>query len=163
MKVFRLVVIAVLSLHVLAAGVAMGRRADRPGDRERADKLFSQGNFKDAYEIYRALALEPTTELVRVGHDLKRAVHCLVQLGRVDEIDAFREAVVAVHRANWRLLQAAAESYLNDTEHFGFIIAGKFHRGQHRGGGQIRRLVRARSVSGLAASCRGPGSCKVRP
>ena len=38
--------------------------------------------------------------------------------------------------ANWRLLQAAAESYLNDAQHFGFIVAGKFHRGRHRGGGR---------------------------
>ena len=59
-----------------------------------------------------------------------------MQLGRVDEIDAFREAVVAVHQGNWRLLQAAAESYLNDAQHFGFIVAGKFQRGQHRGGGR---------------------------
>ncbi len=63
-------------------------------------------------------------------------MQCLLQLGRVDEADAFREAVVAVHPANWRLLKAAAESYLNDPEHFGFITAGKFHRGHHRGGGK---------------------------
>src|SRR5262249_23699518 len=57
-------------------------------------------------------------------------------LGRVDEVDAFREAVVAAHQGNWRLLQAAAASYLNDPQHDGFIVAGKFQRGQHRGGGR---------------------------
>ena len=54
------------------------------------------------------------TDPQHAGSDLGRAIECLVKLGRVDEIDAFREAVVAVHKASWRLLQAAAESYLND-------------------------------------------------
>ena len=58
---------------------------------------------------------------------------------------AFREAVVAVHHANWRLLQAAAESYLDDSEHAGFIVAGKFHRGQHRSGQYVSSFERDRS------------------
>ena len=85
------------------------------GERERCDKLFAAGNYKDAYEGYRRLALDPKTEPDRVGADLTRAIECLGQLGRVDEIDDFREAVIAVHKENWRLLQAAAESYLNDA------------------------------------------------
>ena len=135
MNIFRMVVISLMSLSVLATGVAMGWRADRPAERERAGKLFTQGNFKDAYEIYRALALDATTDPALVGHDLDQGVKCLVQLGRVDEADAFREAVIVVHKTNWRLLEAAAESYLND-KHIGFIIAGKFQRGPHRGGGK---------------------------
>ena len=59
MKILRLVVIGLMVCTVLAIGVAMGRRDDATGQRERADKLFTQGNFKDAYEIYRALALDP--------------------------------------------------------------------------------------------------------
>ena len=82
------------------------------------------------------LALDPKTEPDQVGADLKRAIECLVQLGRIDEVDAFREAVVVVQAGNWRLLQAAAESYLDDVQHFGFIVAGKFQRGHHRGGGR---------------------------
>ena len=136
MNVFRRVVIGLMGCTILAIGVAAGRRADKPGDRERAEKLLVQGNYKDAYEGFRSLALDPKTEPGRVGTDLGRAIQCLEHLGRVDEVDAFREAVVAVHHANWRLLQAAAESYLNDSQHVGFIIAGKFHRGPHRGGGQ---------------------------
>ena len=141
MNVLRLVVIVMMLSTVLAAAVAIGRRANEPGERERADKLFTQGNYKDAYEVYRTIALDPKTEPDRVGNDFKRAVECLRQLGRVDEVDAFREAVIAVHHANWRLLQAAAESYLDDPEHSGFMIAGKFQRGGHRGGGQLRRIV----------------------
>ncbi len=52
---------------VLAVGVTLGRRAEAPGDRERFDKLFMKGNYKDAYEGYRGLALDPKTEPDRVG------------------------------------------------------------------------------------------------
>ena len=92
-----------------------------------------------------------------------QAISCLVQLRRVDEIDDFREAVIEVHKGNWRLLQAAAESYLNDPDHHGFIVAGKFHRGPHRGGGRYVSALGARSGPGLAASGSGAGSRAVGP
>ena len=60
----------------------------------------------------------------------------LASLGRIDEIDEFRESVIKLHSQNWRLLQAAGENYLN-VEHSGFIVAGKFQRGPHRGGGKV--------------------------
>ena len=82
------------------------------------------------------ITLDPNDDPKLVGRDLQQAVQCLTQLGRVEEIDAFREAVIAVHKDNWRLLQAAAMSYVSDAVHFGFIVAGEFHRGQHPGGGQ---------------------------
>jgi len=70
-----------------------------------------------------------------VGDDLAFGIRCLERLGRSDEIDGFRERVIAVHRQNWRLLQAAARSYA-DVTHYGFIVAGEFKRGSHRGGGR---------------------------
>ncbi len=70
-----------------------------------------------------------------MGDDLNQAIQCLNNLGRVEEIDDFREAVIKAHAKNWRLLQAAAESYLNNQS-FGYIVAGKFYRGQQRGGGE---------------------------
>ncbi len=132
---------------ILALGVAIATRANQPSDRERFDKLFADGNYKDAYEGFRRLALDPKTEPDRVGTDLMQAVRCLHALGRVDEIDAFRDAVLAVARQNWQLLQAAAETYLSPGDQFGSIVAGKFHRGQRdRGryvGSRDRDRVRA--------------------
>ncbi len=126
-----------LLLFLADAVAAVGMmEATPPQSREQCDRLFQQGNYKDAYEGYRALALDPSDDPKLVGRDLQQAVQCLTQLGRVEEIDAFREAVIGLHKDNWRLLQAAAMSYVNDAVHFGFIIASEFHRGQHRGGGQ---------------------------
>ena len=136
MEVLRLVVIGLVGCTILLAGFAAGIRAQGPNDRERFDKLFAQGNYKDAYEGYKRLALNAKTKPNLVGTDLKKAIECLQYLGRADEGDAFIEAVLAVHKENWRLIQAAAETWLYDLQHFGFIVAGKFHRGPHRGGGR---------------------------
>ena len=99
--------------------------------RQAARKTFDAGNFKDAYEIYRKLALDPRDDPRSVGQDLHMATSCLQQLGRVDEVDEFREQVIAVHSDNWRLLAAAAENY-QTVDHPGFLVAGKFHRGDKR-------------------------------
>ncbi len=89
-----------------------------------------QGCVRSGY--LRSLTLNPKTAPDRVGADLKEAIDCLVRLQRIDEVDEFREAVVVVHAGNWRLLQAAAESYLDDAHHGGCIVAGKFERGHDR-------------------------------
>jgi uncharacterized protein YfaS (alpha-2-macroglobulin family) len=112
--------------------------ADGPPQQVRRDGLLKAeqaGNVRDAYEGFRKLALDPKDDPLQVGADLDHAVACLQRLGRSDEIDAFREAVIDVHKQNWRLLEAAAQSYAG-TEHFGFIVAGKFYRGNKRGGGR---------------------------
>src|SRR4029079_16202415 len=57
-------------------------------------------------------------------------------LNRSDEIDEFREKAVAAHKKDWLLLMAGAHSYLT-VDHYGYIIAGEFSRGQHRGGGKV--------------------------
>jgi uncharacterized protein YfaS (alpha-2-macroglobulin family) len=98
-------------------------------------RAYEAGNFKDAYEGLRKLALDPADDPLQVGHDLDTAVTCLQRLGRTDEVDDFREAVIAAHKGNWRLLETAAQSYANG-EHFGFMVAGKFYRGNKRGGGR---------------------------
>ena len=100
------------------------------------EKKYQEGNYKEAYEGFRKLALEEKAARDRVGHFLNMGVTSLLALGRTDEIDEFRESVIKTHAQNWRLLLAAAESYLN-TEHSGFIVAGKFYRGPHRGGGKV--------------------------
>ena len=75
----------------------MATHAKQPSDRERLNKLVADGNFKDAYEAYRRLALDPKTEPNLVPTDLKQAVLCLQKLGRIAEVDDFLESVVAVH------------------------------------------------------------------
>jgi uncharacterized protein YfaS (alpha-2-macroglobulin family) len=99
-------------------------------------QLHTDGNYKEAYDGLRDYVLDvesPSTELPRA---LNIAISSLQQLNRSDEIDAFREAAADAHQDDWRLLAAVAQSYLN-VEHYGFMIAGEFERGQHRGGGKL--------------------------
>ena len=97
-------------------------------------QAFNQGNFRDAFEGFRRLALDPQDNPGRVAGDLHKAVECLSRLGRLDETDALLEDAIKVHPQNWRLLAGAAREY-QETQHFGFLVAGKFYRGYHRGGG----------------------------
>ncbi len=107
--------------------------AAAPPDRGAVQKLYNDGNYKDAFAGFRALALDPNDDPKQVGQDLNMAIQSLRNLGRNNEIDEFREAVVEIHGKNWRLLESAANTLVYG-ETYGFIIAGKFERGPHRGG-----------------------------
>jgi hypothetical protein len=132
-----------LAVMLVVAGLAVWAiAADKAptfaSQRDALMKAFNAGNWKDAYEGLRKLSLDPQAEPTEVGKLLETGVLCLQRLGRSDEIDEFREAIIAVHKGNWRLLEAAATSYANpQIEHYGYIVAGKFYRGHHRGGGKI--------------------------
>ena len=123
---------------ILIAGLAAATLSAAPNEktaRETAAKSMKDGNWRDAYNGYRKLALDPKSDPKMVGSYLRQATHCLLRLRRVSEIDAFREAVIKVHAKNWRLLYVAAQSYIN-VRHWGYMVAGEFHRGRHRGGGK---------------------------
>ena len=120
--------------HCCSYAAAEGAVAGQDARRKQWQSAAQAGNYRDAYDGFLRLVLDPHDDPLEVGKDLTEGIQCLQQLGRWDEIDDFREAVVAVHRNNWRLLEAAAKS-LHGDQHFGFVISGKFHRGPQRGGG----------------------------
>ena len=125
-------------LLVLLAAVAQSESTPAAGgatERARLQRVYNDGNFKDAYDSFRKLVLDKNDDPALVGADLNNALSALRQLGRLNELDELRESAVATHPKNWRLLMEAADSYVK-FDHFGFIIAGKFARRAHRGGGQ---------------------------
>ena len=103
--------------------------------RAAAAKSWKGENTKEAYERYRKLILDPDADPRQVPVYYEGARVCLEPLNRLNELDEFREGVVQAHTRNWRALKAVADSYLSQA-HYGFIIAGEFRRGQHRGGGR---------------------------
>jgi uncharacterized protein YfaS (alpha-2-macroglobulin family) len=107
-----------------------------PQARAQAQQLLQQGNFKEAWQQFRDLALNPQTESKDLATDIPPALQAAQNLGATDEIDDFLEQVVAARPQDWRALQAVAQAYLN-VDHQGFLIAGKFRRGGHRGGGKL--------------------------
>ena len=106
-----------LSALGVALTVAVGAiwlvAADKLAPKDRREglmKTFQAGNYKDAYDGLRQLALDPADDPEKVGSDLTTAVQCLNQLGRTEEMDEFVEAVVEVHKKNWRLIETAAQT-----------------------------------------------------
>jgi uncharacterized protein YfaS (alpha-2-macroglobulin family) len=130
----------ILAIAMLVASFGVWRlTAGAPSlqdQRTQFTKAYNDGNFKVAYEGLKKLALDPKNDATQVGKDLALAINALNRLGRTEEVDDFREAVIKVHAKNWRLLAAAAHTF-TDGNHYGFMVAGQFKRGGHRGGGHI--------------------------
>lgn len=146
MKRVKIIVFAVILL--LLATPSFADNMNHQPLRKEAQKLYADGNWKDAYHLFRKLCLEIENDPRQVGSDLTQAWQCLRQLNRVAELDAFREQVIERHIHNWRLLQAAARSYIQNI-HWGYMIAGEFQRGDHRGGGKYVNAIQRDRVRAL--------------
>ena len=125
--------LACVCLSVVIVGVWAIGADQKPPTLSETRKTMNAGNFKEAFENYRKLCFDPNSPSRELREAFNEAIQCLQRLGRINEIDEFREKVVEVHSTNWRLLQAVAQSYLQ-IEHNGVVIAGKFQRGSQRGG-----------------------------
>lgn len=129
-------------LGVMMPGVRAYKFAE--GD-EPYRKLYNQGNYKDALEGYRKLALDARSSGQQAANHLDMALQCLRNLGRTAEVDDLRDQVIEVHQGQWQFQRQVAQSFLQ-SEHYGFIVAGKFLRGPHRGGGrQVSSYARDRA------------------
>ncbi|MDJ0820144.1 MAG: MG2 domain-containing protein, partial [Desulfobacterales bacterium] len=151
-KIIYISLIFILALPMAPGSWAAQREHERL--RQQALKAFNDGNWKDAYQIYRRLCLEVENDPKIVGNDLIQAWQCLRNLNRLNELDAFREAVIEKHVNNWRLLRAAAGSY-SQNNHWGYMVAGEFHRGHHRGGGRYVNAIQRDRVRTLQLMNRG--------
>jgi uncharacterized protein YfaS (alpha-2-macroglobulin family) len=138
--------VSLIALFLLTLGFAAAwSKAPVPDDpRAKSQKLMNEGNFREAYDGFLALCLDSSTDSRAVVTDLNNAVQCLNNLGRIDEFDELVEGTIKAHKENWRLLQGAAQAY-SQAQHQGFMIAGKYVRGPHRGGGKpVNSVVRDR-------------------
>ena len=102
---------------------------------EEATKVMNEGNMKEAYQAFRKLTLdEKSPEMA--GRALEQAVLCLQRLNRGSEIDALRDQALQQRSDQWPFLAQAANTYLSGYS-YGYMIAGDFFRGHHRGGGKF--------------------------
>jgi tetratricopeptide (TPR) repeat protein len=106
-----------------------------PDQRARAQKLFNEGNFKEALTIFRSLALLPENNDPRLSNDIVQVVNCYQNLQLLHEIDGFLDQAEEVHPANWRALKTIGQQW-SVSHHYGFVVAGKFRRGNNGGEGQ---------------------------
>ncbi|MAT69337.1 MAG: alpha-2-macroglobulin [Planctomycetaceae bacterium] len=103
-----------------------------------AKTMYDDGNYAEALDAYRRLTTDPDSALS--GKELVdafgQAVACFGHLNQIENLDEYREAVAAAHPDSWRVQLAVGQSYGNQV-HYGFLVAGEFHRGNHRGGGKV--------------------------
>jgi len=145
----RLAIVVILAGAFVASMLVGAATADSRGElRKHAAKDMSDGNYKDAFEQYERLVLDPDTEARQVGNDLTQAVYCLNALNRSKETDALIENAVKVHADNWRLLNSAARLYYNNS-HYGCIVSGEYERGSHRGSARYVNSVERDRVRAL--------------
>src|SRR5690349_3459900 len=122
---------------VLAGVQRLGAFAVPADERQQARKMMDQGNFKDALAKLVELTLGKSDgNSKEIAEDFRRVLACHQQLNQVDQIDAYREKVAKKYAEDWIVLGAVAHSYV-EIDHQGFLIAGEFRRGQHRGGGKV--------------------------
>ncbi len=160
--------VPVLALLFVAAYVLSAEKP--PASGPELQKHFADGNWKDAYDGFRARLLEPAQvadyrAIDVVEDEFSKAIGCLERLGRVEEIDEFREAVAAAHAKSPRVLWRIASSF-RSVQHQGYRVAGEFHRGHHRGGGEwidatARDRVRALQLMGMAAALPATGEAAL--
>jgi uncharacterized protein YfaS (alpha-2-macroglobulin family) len=140
--------IASMLVAVFSVSVVMSQAPSEEEMRQKATTDMKNGNFNDAYGNFRALCLKADTDPLKVSSDLQNGIQCLQQLARVNEIDELLESTIKAHEKNWRLLQAAGDQYLTIAHH-GFMIAGVFERGDHRGGGNAMNSLQRDRIRAL--------------
>jgi len=100
-----------------------------------ADRLRDAGNQAEAYTLYRTLLEERAVTGREAAGIVEQAVRMLGQVNRIQEADALLEVVTTGYADDWRVLAEVAQRY-TQLPQMGFIIAGAFERGGHRGGGR---------------------------
>lgn len=133
-----------LSLTLLMDSARSQNPSPLPERRAKADKLMKEGNWKDALEIWRNVLEDPKHGGRELAEDFGRAVQCQAHLGQFVHFDDLLEKSVAAHPQDWRLMTAAADSLLNQGQHWGTIIENKFQRGTHGTGKHVSAVDRDR-------------------
>lgn len=136
-----------LLIAAFLPGIAIGAEPTPKEEREKAQRLQSQGNWKESLEI-RKLLLESVND-AQSPFDLEAALRCQLRLRRMSEFDATIESAIESHAENWPLLHLAAKKYFSANS-WGYLVDGEFRRGNHRGGGQyitVRERDRVKSIN----------------
>ncbi len=97
-------------------------------DRSKAQKLYNDKNWQEAFDIYKKLAVEDknTGEF----NDLEQGYRCIQNLRVYKEFDEFVESSVKSHPEKPKVLQQAADLYTR-VPHSGYVIDNKFERDQN--------------------------------
>lgn len=124
-----------VSLASTGLFVVMAAEPPLPDQRQQGQKLYEEGQYKEALEHFQKLVLMPENSGKELSSDLGMAIICINRLQKQADVDGLLAAMLEVHLQDWHAYWAAAQQ-IQQTSHYGFIVGGEFQRGNQRGGGQ---------------------------
>ena len=113
---------------LIALTCSLSCYADFKADRKKAQKLYEDKNWREAFKLYKTLAVEDKE--TGSFNDLRQAKDCLNRLNKYIELDLLIESVVKAHPENADVLKQAAVLY-TEAPHSGYIINNIFERDQN--------------------------------
>ncbi|MEL0095121.1 MAG: MG2 domain-containing protein [Planctomycetaceae bacterium] len=116
--------------------------------REKAHKLYSDGNYKEAFEAYVKIATDPKSGGQPLVSDLAILFQCIQRMRYYTKWDELIEKIITVQSDDWRVLQAAAGQYQSAPK-YGIIIDNKFQRAPQRMTGAARNSQERDRIRGL--------------
>lgn len=122
----------ILSLMMCGAIFA----AEAPEMRKQAEKLETDGNWKEAYELRVKLLRELDDS--ESGEDLRKALNSMNRLRDLKGFDALMEELTVSKKDNPVFMIAAGQAYMR-AQHYGQIVDNAFQRGND-GRGEWRQV-----------------------
>ena len=101
----------------------------------RYEAAFGAGNYSEAYRGFKELLVDKNFDSPRIAHYISLTHRALQNLHRLSELDDLLEEIARQKVDNWRALLAVSQVYYA-SNHYGYLISGKYERGYHRGGGK---------------------------
>ncbi len=139
--------IFVLSCFGMLMGTSNAQNPPGAGTAEKrtkAQKLQSDGNWKDALVLWKELMTAPDNAGKPLAEDTAHLVECLGAGNIWGEFDELMDKAVTAHPKDWRLLAAVAAQYSENVPHWGLIIENRFQRGGQGSGKRVGSADRDR-------------------
>ncbi|MBT7171555.1 MAG: hypothetical protein HN909_07285, partial [Phycisphaerales bacterium] len=138
MKYAKWMLLLVLATVIFSSDMFASKPLAPQNPYKAAQAAEKKGNYRDAYNLYRkALETKGAITAQQAEAALGKGVYCLQRLNQYNKMDEFVEAMLKVEhqKDNYYLVNRAAQ-YYRQVQHYGYIVAGEYHRGSHRGGGR---------------------------
>lgn len=106
-------------------------------ERNKARKLYEEGNYKEAYESYVKIATNPRAGGQPLVSDLSFLQQCIQRMRYYSQWEDLIEKVIVAQGNDWRVLQAVAGQYQSAPK-YGILIDNQFQRAPQRMSGAAR-------------------------
>ncbi len=128
----RLAKILAACFLLFLGGIAISQNPDPTAMRRDAERLQQEGNFKEAFDLYKKLLAIPSQSGPVVAKDLENAFVCMQRLRLFSEADGVLHLAMKVHGDHWQVAEQAA-TRISSIPHQGVVQGKTFTRAPQRG------------------------------